>query len=85
MKSVGKINIRKTSSGFFRGEFKDANGEQCSIQESSAADYPRLWLGQNGGTHHMGHCLARMHLDQETAKALIPLLKRFVRSGNLRI
>lgn len=41
-----------TNRGFLRGEFKDANGHSCSIQESSACcvdenEGSYLWLGNN--------------------------------------
>lgn len=73
-----------TARGFLRAEFKDGNGDECSIQESSAAEAPFLWLGCNTGTHHMGECMARMHLTQDNVRQLLPLLNRFVAQGNLR-
>lgn len=75
--------IHATERGFKRGEFLDFNGDACSIQESSLATEPALWLGQNEGTHHMGKCTARMHLTRAHAAALIPLLQRFVETGRL--
>ena len=45
------IKTEATQRGFMRGEFKDANGVECSIQESSAIpreeDGALIWLGPN--------------------------------------
>lgn len=42
------ITTKPTQRGFERGQFTDANGVSCSIQESSAAaDEWLLWLGCN--------------------------------------
>lgn len=76
-------SIQTTERGFRRMDFKDRNGESCSIQESSIATESCLWLGCDHGTHHMGSCMARMHLTQELAAELIPLLQHFVDSGEL--
>jgi hypothetical protein len=80
------MELRMTERGFMRGDFVDRYGEKCSIQESSLATEPCIWLGQNEGTHHhvTGSCSARMHLTQEMAAELIPLLQRFVAQGGLR-
>ncbi len=78
-----KIVMRKTARGFDLGEFRDSNDEKCSIQKSSIATDDLIWLGLDEGLHHEGACLARMHLDQERAAALIPLLQRFIETGEL--
>lgn len=72
-----KIKIKEYERGLSIGDFNDANGESCSIQKSSVATEDMIWLGRDGGTR------CRMHLDQELASALIPLLKRFVKTGEL--
>ena len=78
------MKIFKTSRGFRRSDFKDFYLEDCSIQESSLATDNAIWLGQNRGTHlETGECLARMHLNQEQVKALLPLLQHFVDTGEL--
>jgi len=82
------IYFRTTSHGFLRGDFGDANGERCSVQESSVATEPMLWLGQDHGTHyeHEGlesKCCARMHLTQEHARCLAGLLQYFADHGEL--
>jgi hypothetical protein len=40
-----RIALVETNRGFRRGDFEDANGEACSIQESSAAEAAFIWLG----------------------------------------
>lgn len=76
--------------GFARADFKDRNGEACSIQESSLQFVegdedggPCIWLGQNEGTHHRGHCLARMHLTRDMAREIAAALLRFADTGQL--
>lgn len=42
------MDFDKTQRGFARGEFTDAYGVKCSLQESSiAADEGHIWLGAN--------------------------------------
>ena len=77
------INLKHTERGFLRADFKDRNEQSCSIQESSLATEYAIWLGCNEGTHHMGECMARMHLTQKQVQALLPLLEKFVESGGL--
>ena len=40
------MKLKKTIRGFKRGEFKDADNTECSIQESSACG-AYIWLGVN--------------------------------------
>jgi hypothetical protein len=69
-----EIVLSPTQRGFLRAEFTDRYGEKCSIQKSSLAFEDCIWLGVN---EH------RMHLTQEQAKALIPHLHHFVKTGEL--
>ena len=78
--------------GFLRADFKDYNDESCSIQQSSIAarvcrgeidQQQCIWLGQNEGTHHMGRCMARMHLTRDMARELAVTLMRFAETGEL--
>lgn len=75
-----------TNRGFAGGKFKDRYDRDCSIQESSLATEACIWLGMD---HEVVHpktgerCGARMHLTQEMAADLIPLLQRFVETGHL--
>ncbi len=40
------MEIRPTARGFLRTDFEDANGDECSLQESSACrDEGLIWLG----------------------------------------
>lgn len=77
------MRITKTPRGFAVGEFRDINGDECSIQESSRAGDYCLWLGLEKGTHIEGCCMARMHLNRKLAKMLIQKLQVFVDTGYL--
>lgn len=76
------IELRLTQRGYMRGEFSDRYGARCSIQESSLATEDCIWLGcdSNDGSAMLG---SRMHLTQEMAAQLIPLLQYFVEHGGL--
>lgn len=78
-----KIDVAPTQRGFMRGSFRDRDGKECLVQESSLAEEPALRLGAKEGTHVDGQCLGTMHLTQEQVAALIPLLQRFVAAGRL--
>lgn len=69
------IPLDTTGRGFTIGRFKDIYGADCSIQKSSLAEIDALWLGSETG---------RMHITQEMAAALIPLLQAFVETGELQ-
>lgn len=71
------LTIRTTELGFAIGEFKDHYGEPCSLQKSSLAFEDCIWLG----VHKPGS--DRMHLTQEQVADLLPLLQRFVETGEL--
>ena len=68
--------------GFMRGEFVDLYSDQCSIQESSLAEVDAIWLGVH--KTDKGDESTRMHLNREMVAALLPLLKRFVKTGQLK-
>ena len=76
-----KMNFYLTQRGFLRADFNDLYGSECSIQESSLAEEYAIWLGVS--TDFSGNESTRMHLNQEMAEVLIPLLQRFVRDGRL--
>lgn len=79
-----KIKLYKTQRGFLRGDFTDLYGSKCSIQESSLADISALWLGvHEGSAEYETQNSSRMHISVEMAAALIPLLKKFVKTGGL--
>lgn len=80
------IEITATRPGFARGKFKDRYGADCSIQKSSLASENCVWLGCDHETLDPTtgeRCGARMHLTQELAADLIPLLEHFVATGEL--
>ena len=80
------MRLKKTRRGFKLAEFKDIYGEPCSLQESSLADKPAIWLGCEKEMIHpnTGESLgARMHLDKKLAKELIKHLSRFIETGCL--
>lgn len=74
--------------GLARADFVDANGEECSLQESSlAGDEPHIWLGcnKNAPIHHLTlePMSPRMHLSQSHVRELLPYLMRFAQEGVL--
>lgn len=80
-----KLKLEDTGRGFARADFDDLYDNHCSIQESSLATVNAIWLGvHEGSAQYDSQTSARMHLNQEQAAALIPLLERFVKTGRLR-
>lgn len=67
-------SIRVSARGRSKANFKDSHGRSCSIQEAGTAIEPSLWLGVS---------TSRMHLNQEIAAELLPLLQHFVETGKL--
>lgn len=65
-----------TDNGFDVIEFKDLYGKDCTIQKSSLATEDAVWIGVNKE-------FARMHLTQEQIKNLLPILTKFVETGEL--
>jgi hypothetical protein len=77
------IEFKKTNRGFLIGEFKDRYGAECSIQESSLATEACLWLGREKDQNGESLTFGRMHLTQDMARELIPVLRHFARTGAL--
>lgn len=76
------LKIKTSDRGFKYAEFTDLYGSQCSIQESSLATEAALWLGVDISFKQYSNLGAtRMHLTQEMARNLIPLLELFVEKG----
>ena len=75
------MDFKVTDRGFRWLEFKDHYGSECAIYESSLATEDCIWLGNlkcsNGEESHA------MHLTQDMAASLIPLLQHFVETGVL--
>ncbi len=74
MTPIDPRNIHPTERGFLLLDWTDDHGQACSIQESSADPLDRIWLGVTE---------SRMHLTQEDALALIPILAIFAVTGKL--
>lgn len=68
-------DMEVTPRGFSIKSFKDTYGKPCSLQKSSSAYEPRIWLGIDG---------VRMHLNQEQVEMLLPYLQNFVKTGELK-
>jgi hypothetical protein len=77
------MELAKTQRGFDRLDFVDRYGQPCSLQKSSLATEDAIWIGCDQGLHVDGQCLARMHLTQDMVAQLLPLLHRFVETGEL--
>lgn len=80
------MKIQFNNRNFAYAEFEDRYKQKCSIQKSSLAFEDCIWLGVDvgipvelGGDGELG----RMHLTQEMAAELIPILQRFVNTGEL--
>jgi hypothetical protein len=74
-----------TSRGFPYKEFKDKYGAVCSIQMSSIATEPCLWLGVNGkqseefvNEFKASGPYTRMHLTYDQVKKLVDDLNRWL-------
>lgn len=91
------MEILNTERGFAFADFEDANGSKCSIQKSSAAMHDAIWLGIEvpyinvmidgawKDIHLPDEAVigSRMHLTQKMVKELLPMLQRFVDTGEL--
>lgn len=91
------MKLEATNRGFYHGEFIDRYGAKCSIQESSLATERCIWLGVNEVIPQVmgpvgwqpaplpeGAMIgARMHLNQQMVKDLLPLLQHFAETGDL--
>ncbi len=67
--------IRTAARGRVKVNFKDTKGRMCIVHESNATIEPSLWLGVSTN---------RMHLNQQMAAELLPLLQHFVDTGKLQ-
>ena len=69
------MRLKKTERGFRIREFRDLYRHECSMQESSLAFQPAVWLGVGD---------SRMHLDRRMAKRIGQYLLNFARQGDMR-
>jgi len=79
------FDFKPTKKGLLRAEFRDRFGAVCSIQESSFPDEDCLWFGVEVDIHGNESNGGRMHLTQEMARQLMPVLRHFLRTGKLGI
>ena len=77
------MDFGPTKKGLLRAEFEDRYGAVCSIQESSHAGEDCIWLGVEVDLEGNEVPRGRMHLSQEQARELIPVLRHFARTGRL--
>lgn len=68
------MKLETTNRGFYIATGIDLYSGGYSIQDSSLAEIPAIWLGGQEG---------RAHLNQEMAAELIPLLQKFVDTGSI--
>ena len=80
---MSKIELTKTSRGFAVASFEDRYGNGCTLQKSSLATEDAIWFGvssdRQGGDVENG----RMHLSRAQVADLLPILQRFVATGEL--
>ena len=90
--------MEKTSRGFDISKFVDRYGNECSLQKSSLATEDCIWLGVDDpkpqrlipgqgwtSVEFPEDTLfnSRMHLTRDQVKALLPYLRKFVKTGEL--
>jgi hypothetical protein len=93
------MDLKTTQRGFSFGNFEDSYGNKCSIQKSSSIDdsiwfgidNPKLTIFED---EKMGRYMvttlpktwmvdSRMHLTREQVAELLPILQRFVETGEI--
>jgi hypothetical protein len=62
--------------------FKDAKGQECSIQKSNSSLEEKIWFGIDKDFNGKA-ILGRMELTQEQVSELLPFLSKFAASGKL--
>ena len=72
-----EIKFAPTNRGFALAQFKDRNGQDCSLQKSSLAFEDAIWFGVDGEGSN------RMHLTSLQVAYLLPYLQHFAETGNL--
>lgn len=90
--------MEHTERGFAIHKFMDRYMVECSLQKSSLATENAIWLGVNDASPQVlipgkgwepvvmpeGYIAnTRMHLTQDHVKQLLPLLRRFVKTGDI--
>lgn len=92
------LRPKKTNRGFALYEFTDHYGTECSVQKSSLATDDAIWLGvteaklkqliRNEGWKDFElpkdvEVFSRMHLTRNQIKELLPILQKFVKTGEI--
>lgn len=72
---MSELAVEHTGRGFAISKFVDRYGHECSIQDSSIATEPCIWLGLTKD--------GRAHLTVDHVRSLLPLLSRFVETGSI--
>lgn len=70
----GPLKVERTQRGFAIVPFRDVYDAQCSLQKSSLATEACIWIGPDKD---------RAHLSIPMVKALLPILQRFVETGEV--
>ena len=93
-----ELKESKTHRGFKIIEFKDLYGDQCNIQKSSLATEDAIWFGiENGNPKILKNgegwvefpipeevlISTRMHLTRDQVEKLLPILQKFVDTGEI--
>lgn len=92
------MELKETNRGLKFYEFNDRYGIKCSLQKSSLASENAIWLGCADANPRVcitgkgwvevdtpKNTLfnTRMHLTQDQVKELLPILQKFVETGEL--
>lgn len=87
------MKVESTTRDFEVISFRDHNGEECSLQQSSITDLQNdagataVWLGcDKNAAPHMGHEMSpRMHLNREQVIELVTHLQAWLETGSFRV
>lgn len=93
-----RIKKVKTHRGFPGIEFQDKYDAKCSIQKSSLATENAIWFGVDDADPKIFTgsgwkdfyipkevlLITRMHLTQKQVKKLLPILQKFVETGEIQ-
>lgn len=77
------MEFKQTRRGQLRVDFRDRYGAMCSIQESSIPGENCVWMGVDVNFEGDEVRHGRMHLTQDMARKMIPILRHFARRGTL--
>lgn len=72
----------KTQRGFVTYDFLDEYNQKCSLTKSSLAEKDCIWLGVDQNLKQQ-EVIEHMHLNRKQVKALLPILTKFVKTGEV--